>query len=312
MFRGKSVDVISDILKTFRLNASVYHSAQHCGNWVMQGMQVNMASFHFVSKGNCFLHLPQASEPYCLQEGDFLLFPHSQSHKLSHYSQMPDESLPANGMLGDVLGFEQPALTESTGLVCGLLELQHARPNPLLKELPPVVIVRNDPQLNTWLLPLVQLLQQELVDQSPGGEAVVDKLADVLFVQVIRHYLAHQSPTQGVLAALAEPQLHRALELLHAEPGYAWTLEELAQQIGLSRSVLAARFKQVLGLSVMQYLTEWRMQQAYIWLREEQQSVLEVAERCGYQSDAAFSKAFKKVLGFGPGEARKGAIQKQS
>ncbi len=294
------MDVVSDILRTIRLNANVYHNAQYCGNWLMQGKQVNNASFHFVSHGRCYLHLPEVEQVTELGQGDLLLFPRNQQHQISASQTVPQQS--ESSSFED---YQQGVLPDSTGLVCGLLELEHIHSNPLLDELPSVVIVRNQPEEHYWVMPLLQLINQELLDKSPGCEAAVDKLADMLFIQVIRCYLRHHQPATGLLAALQDDKLHKALRLIHAKPADKWTLDSLARAVGVSRSVFAQRFKVTIGATPMGYLTRWRMQQAYRWLHDEQLSVLDVSERSGYQSDSAFSKAFKKVFGFGPGAARR-------
>lgn len=266
----------------------------------MQGRQVNSASFHFVSHGNCYLHLPDANRPVELNQGDLLLFPRNQSHRISASELAPEQS---KGI--PFQDYQQGVLPDSTGLVCGLLELEHIHKNPLLDELPSVVIVRNQPGQHYWVAPLLELINRELQDSDAGCEAAIDKLADILFIQVIRCYLKDHQPLSGLLAALQDSKLHKALKLMHAKPADKWTLESLAAAVGVSRSVFAERFREVIGETPMGYLTRWRMQQAYHWLHNEHLSVMDVAERTGYQSDAAFSKAFKKEFGFGPGAARR-------
>jgi AraC family transcriptional activator of mtrCDE len=293
------MDVISDILRTFRLNANVYHNAQYCGNWVMNGVQTPTASFHFISHGCCYLHLLEQPS-IRLQQGDLLLFPRSQAHIIT-----AEPKLELENKKQDYFTYQQGILPESTGLVCGLLKLEHYKRHPLLDELPAVVVMRHDDISQPWLQPLLTMLNQELLDNSAGSEATIDKLVDVLFIKVIRHYLKKHKSEKGLLAALNDKPLHEALKLMHQDISIAWDLATLANQVGLSRSVFAERFKLVMGDTPIHYLTKWRMQQAYMWLKEENNSVLSASVRCGYQSEASFSKAFKKIMGFGPGQARR-------
>lgn len=236
-----------------------------------------------------------------LEQGDLLLFPRSHKHQIS-VSDEPQPMRPTSPH--DT--YADGVLPGSTGLLCGLLELENVQRNPLLDELPDVWIMRYQQDQHEWLTPLLTMLSRELTDDSAGRDAVVNKLADVLFIQVIRDYMRHHQPNTGVIAALQDAQLHQALTLIHEDVAGNWTLESLAGEVGLSRSVFAERFKQVIGDTPMQYLLQWRMQRALHWLKDDKLSVMAVAERCGYQSDAAFSKSFKKVHGYGPGEARRG------
>ena len=145
-------------------------------------------------------------------------------------------------------------------------------------------------------------------EQRAGSDCVLLRLSELMFVEMLRRYLAGLPPEEtGWLAALRDPTVGRALRLLHQEPGRAWTVDELARQAGLSRSALSERFTQLLGLAPIQYLTRWRMQKAAGLLREGQASLAEIAEQVGYDSEAAFSKAFKRAIGSAPGAYRRAA-----
>ncbi|MBI2296107.1 MAG: helix-turn-helix transcriptional regulator, partial [Betaproteobacteria bacterium] len=156
-----------------------------------------------------------------------------------------------------------------------------------------------------WLQTALNFMIHETKAARPGAEAVVNRLAEVLFIQMVRAYLEQSKAPPGMLAAIADKQIGAALQLMHQAPQHPWLLATLAQRVGVSRSAFAARFHQLVGQTPMQYLTFWRMQQARKLLTETRLGTAAIAERVGYQSEAAFSKAFKKIVGTGPGAFRR-------
>jgi AraC-like DNA-binding protein len=194
-------------------------------------------------------------------------------------------------------------------LVCGYLACD-ARPfNPLLDNLPRV-IKSGDPRGTDpgWLGQFIRLASMESTDKRAGGESVLAKLSELMFIEVIRRHLAALSPEQaGWLAGLRDPFVGKALSLLHGKPAQNWTIEELAKQVGLSRSVLAERFSDLVGMPPMQYLAGWRMQIAGGLLSGGNTNIATVAAEIGYASEAAFSRAFKKMVGVPPSEWRRRA-----
>lgn len=188
--------------------------------------------------------------------------------------------------------------------VCGFLGCD-ARPfNPLLHALPRVIHIsdRSGGALQTF----VQFAMAESKQPRPGGEAVLSRLSELMFVDVVRRYLETLPPDRtGWLAGLREPFVGRALAALHQSPARSWTIESLSREVGLSRSALAERFTEYVGQPPMQYLTNWRMQLAANHLLAGTDAVAAVAERVGYESEAAFSRAFKKAVGAPPSQWRK-------
>lgn len=295
-----NLDVVSQIFRTFRLNSKVYHNGQYCGNWEIAGDKLDTTSFHYICHGRCFLHVADTAEAVELIEGDLLLFTRGVKHVLSSSAQPPNHFSAE---------FSQPQKTfekNSTAIICAMVEMDEVK-HPLLSRLPDWVVVHNDPVREPWLGPLMQLINDEVLESRVGNTAALDKLADLLFIQTIRCYLQTYQPEQGVLAAMKDPQLHRVLNLIHADIAENWTIESLAHAVGLSRSLLAERFKQVMDTSVINYVHDWKMHQARYLLKEEKREIPLVSDACGYRSESAFAKAFKKFFGYGPGAARKGA-----
>ena len=264
------------------------------------------AVFHVVAGGQCWLHGMDAPSPTPLFPGDLLILPRDTPHELS------DSEIPAGQPPTDVrpLGDES---AEGTDLLCGYFQFDDQVANPLLDALPDFLIIRQDAPGNEGMRRLIDLLVKEAADSEPGVEAVLERLSDALFIQAIRAYL-RASESKGLAAALADSAVHRALQLMHGHPERGWKLASLARAAALSRSTLVQRFTGAMGEPPMVYLAKWRMKLAVRWLREGH-TVAEVAERCGYGSEAGFAKAFKRHAGLGPGAARRpagGTIEKSA
>ncbi len=194
-----------------------------------------------------------------------------------------------------------------TTLICGHFDWDRSARHPLLESLPTVIqLPAGDGPDAAWIATAVQLTVLESTARRPGTAAVVDRLAEALLIQVLRAHLDRLDRPAGFLAALGDPPLARALHHLHQEPGRGWTLDELARSAGMSRSHLAARFRETVGTTPIRYLNSWRMARAKDLLRATEQTIAQVAEHTGYQSEFAFAKAFKRYFGVTPGAARRG------
>ena len=199
-----------------------------------------------------------------------------------------------------------------TTLVCGAVRFDHPAARNLLELLPATILVEASaspsPQLD-WMQTTLRLMAAEARELRPGGEAVITRLADILVVQAIRSWIETDPAAQtGWLGALQDPQIGRAIALIHRDPARAWTVGSLARELAMSRSALAARFTELVGEPVMHYVTRWRMQLATGILQEEGATAAELAFRLGYRSEAAFSRAFKRVVGVPPGAVRRGLL----
>jgi AraC-like DNA-binding protein len=315
------MDALSDVLRAVRLTGAVFFDVQASEPWVAetpQGQSIvgaifpgadHLISYHVITGGACYGGL--IGQPaHHLSAGDVIVFPHGDAHAMSSAPGMrdaPDPSKfrrPGEGQLPFSISMGE-ARTEPAHLVCGFLACD-ARPfNPLLSALPPVITVSD--RQGGAIAAFVQLALAESRAPRPGGESVLGRLSELMFVDVVRRYLESLPADRADwLAALREPFVGRALAALHRSPARDWTLEALAHEVGLSRSALAERFTQFVGHPPMQYLTSWRMQLAANYLTSGTDSVAEVADRVGYESEAAFSRAFKKVVGTPPSHWRKG------
>lgn len=287
-------DVLSNVLATFGFRSEVFSSPSVCGPWQINTTGLHRASFHLVSRGACWLHMRNQA-PRALRGGDLVVFPNDAWHVLSAEPVLE----------GDATRVDPDAHGPLTALVCGRFEFTYGDDNPILSLLPDCILVESDAG-GARLGALVDLLIAEALSDQPGRQAVLDKLSDALFVLVLRHHLMQQHSTTGWLAAVADPAIGPALAAMHQEPQRPWQLADLAQRAGLSRTTFSARFSALLGEPPMTYLTAWRMKLAQRLLASRSASVDLVAEQLGYDTPAAFRRAFKRVTGKTPGEVRRG------
>ncbi|MFA9461567.1 AraC family transcriptional regulator [Thiohalorhabdus sp. Cl-TMA] len=289
------MDPLSDVLRNLRLRARVILHADFCGHWAVDTSGQYAATFHLVAGGRAWLHR-EGRKPLALGGGELVVFPHDARHVLSHSPEPPDP-FPRNR----IGGVEEGAATR---LVCGYIEFEHAGVNPVLEALPDMLHL--DPaRERAGLEGIWQLLMVELERERPGGEAAVDRLADLLFIEVVRIFMEGWTEQVGFWAAVRDPALCRALAAIHGDPGHPWQVEELARKAALSRSAFVDRFRRFLDRTPAQYLTQWRMQLAAERLRNGGESVIAVAESLGYTSEVAFRKAFRREVGCGPGRLRR-------
>jgi AraC-like DNA-binding protein len=320
-------DALSDVLRAVRLTGAMFFLVDASSPWtiaVPDGATLapavlpqaqHIISYHVVREGSCWGRL-RDGPPVRLQAGDIMVFPRGDAYAMSlarGLSGGPDEAEVLDFLRQMAAGRLPFTVVEGGGgaerlrLVCGFLGCDIRPFNPLLAALPALLRVR--PPASPPADRLTQLLEftvAEAREPRAGGESVRLRLSELMFVEVVRRHLAALPAGQtGWLAGLRDPLIGRAVALLHDRPADAWTLPRLAQQVGLSRSTLADRFAQLIGLPPMQYLVRWRMQMAARLLSEGAAKVSAVALEVGYDSEAAFSRAFKRVAGVAPATWRR-------
>ena len=308
------MDVLSDVLTSIHLGGGVYFRCEMSAPWGMAIPPSSVAEFHVIVRGNCWLRIPDQKEPIALQGGDVVAFLHGGAHGLVDAPER--EARPAAEILeGQSLEHYGPVTHGGGGLpasiLCGYFDLDRDSLHPLVAALPSFIHLRGTGSSEfAWLQTALNFMIYETMAAKPGSEAVVSRLAGVLFVQMVRAYIEQSESPPEMLAAIADKQIGTVLALMHKDPAKPWTLETLARSTAMSRSALAARFHQLVGDTPMQYLTMWRMQLARKYLGETAWSTAAIAERVGYQSEAAFAKAFKKAVGTGPGAYRRERAKK--
>ncbi len=327
-------DTLSDVLRAVRLRGALYYYIEGADPWVAEappGRDIlpaimpgadHLIEFHGIARGSCWAAIVGES-PVRLDEGDVVLFPQGDAHVLSSAPGMRSEPrdltfyfTPRPPQLPFVLNASGQGMTTAsldgggdarTTVVCGFLGCD-ARPfNPLLASLPRMLRM---PGLaaggGSWMGHLLRTVVEESNQRRPGGEAMLERISEMMFVDVLRRYVDGLPEEQtGWLAGMRDPGVGRALGLMHARPGEPWTLEQLGAQAGLSRLVLHERFTHFIGQPPMQYLAAWRMQLAASRLRDGDEKQIEIALDVGYESEAAFSRAFKRAVGVSPGAWRR-------
>jgi AraC-like DNA-binding protein len=318
------LDVLSDVLRAVRLTGAVYFDIRARAPWiaespatpricsqVMPGCE-HVIAFHIMLDGWCWAQLADESEPPIRMEaGDAVIFPRGEGHymgpELGRRSE-PNMDMyyrPIDRALPFVIS-EFGGAGESSRFVCGYLGCD-ARPfNPVLDALPRTMHVRASSAGGMLTNDLIRVALHEHEDPRAGGETILSKLSELMFLQAVRQHIdGLPAESTGWLSGLRDRHISAALRLMHGKPEENWTLESLAREAGLSRSAFAERFAEVMGVPPMQYLANWRLQRAARLLEQPSISIAQAAAAVGYESEAAFNRAFKKQVGLPPGAWRR-------
>jgi AraC-like DNA-binding protein len=319
---GARADVLSDLLRVVRLSgASLFHAefrepwAVLTGGGAALARAMNLASrrvvpFHVVMQGRCSISLD--GRRIELAQGDVVILAHGDAHVLGAGEATPlplGRILPPPpwhpGLVRLAHGGEGPAMQ----LFCGFLHCDALGFRPLLAGLPRLMVLRPFADGSSpWLRSTVELIVREVEARRPGSQLMLERLNEMVFVEALREFIAGaEAPDTGWLAGVKDRYVGRVLELIHAEPARSWSVPELSQHSGLSRSALADRFRRLVGQSPIDYLKAWRLQLACGLLRQGEAKVRDVAQAVGYESEASFSKAFRRAFGVPPGAWRRGS-----
>jgi AraC-like DNA-binding protein len=314
------MDALSETLRVVQLTGAIFINARFSAPWCYASPTADTAApllepgaekvviFHLITEGECWCEL-DGQPPRRLVAGDIVVFPGGDAHRMASSPGVP----PGQGRrLAEVLA-RRPRLVAYGGggpvtrIVCGYMACDARLAGMLLAGLPPLLVVnvRNSPS-GAWLEGSIRYALAEARSPRPGGGGVLAKLAEVLFIEVMRLYTAEDVEGRtGWLAGVRDRVVGAALAALHTDPARPWTLDELARTAGASRSVLAERFQQLVGASPMQHLAQWRMLLASNLLRSGSMPLNQIAETVGYQTDTAFIRAFRREYGVPPGAWRR-------
>ena len=303
-------DPLGEALYFLRMSGTMYSSCEFTAPWglVLPAFPGSLM-FHVVTSGRCWLEV-EGSDPRLLQPGDLALVPHGEGHRLTSEPGVVGIGLfdvPRDDVSERFEILRQGGGGATTTLVCGTANFDHPAARHLVSLLPRAMTVdASSSRHGEWIQSTLRFMASEATEARPGGEAVITRLSDVLVIHAIRGWIEHDPGAQtGWLAALRDRQVGRALTLIHRDPAHPWTLGSLASEAAMSRSAFAARFSSLVGVPAMQYVVRWRMHLAATWLRDDGAALGELAGRLGYRSEAAFSRAFKRVVGTSPGTARR-------
>lgn len=304
------VDPLGEALHFLRMSGVFYTRSEFTEPWALALPPMpDCLMFHVVTSGRCWLEDEEVGHQL-LEPGVFALVPHGEGHRISSTPGIAAADL--FDLPIERVSERYEILRHGSGgapmhMVCGAVRFDHPSAQHLVRLLPRRIIINTwrSPQMS-WIQSTLRLMADEASQPRPGGEAIVTRLADILVIQAIRSWMAEDPAAQtGWLGALQDPQIGRALLLVHRDPARGWTVASLAAEAAMSRSAFAARFTELVGESPMHYVTKWRMRLALAWLKEEEAPLSELAYRLGYQSEAAFNRAFKRVVGVSPGAARR-------
>jgi AraC-like DNA-binding protein len=306
-------DALSEALRGLRFRSRVLCRSELSAPWGFTVRQNGGASFHFVLEGSCFVETSREPESVPLQAGDLAILPRGDTHTVRDSPDSPSlllEDLVAANPPDESGRLRHGGGGRPTVLLCGAFDFDGTQALPLLSVLPPRMVIRGDSPHTGWLRLLMDTLAVDARRSQAGSGPLVDRLMDIVFIQAVRaHVGVLGGPDAGWLAAMRDPHLSAAIAAIHGDPSRTWTVARLAGLVGMSRTAFATRFALLLGESPMKYLTRFRMARAIDHLREERTSLASIAERVGYASVVAFSKAFKRHVGIGPGAFRRGTAQ---
>ena len=304
-----SVDPLGEALHIFRMSGVFYTRSDFSAPWglLLPPMKGSLM-FHFVTSGSCRMEV--AGAPSCLLKfGDLALIPHGEGHRLASGPGNFGEKL--FDLPREIVSERYETLRHGGGgpattMICGAVRFDHPAAQQLVNLLPRFIHIAADssPHLE-WIHSTLRFMAAEASALRPGGEAIITRLADILVIQTLRAWIEQNPAGQtGWLGALQHRQIGRALTLIHRDPARAWTLASLCAEAAMSRSAFAARFTELVGESAMHYVARWRMHLALTLLKEDDAPLADFATRFGYESEAAFSRAFKRYIGVSPGSVR--------
>lgn len=316
------MDALSEVLKVLKLTSGLFLEVEFTAPWCIDSAPgtedvrhilpdaEQVSIFHLLTEGRCRVMLPDTGETMALEEGDLILFPHGDGHRLGSDLQLAPvgaDILVEPSPEGGLARIRHGGGGARTRFVCGFLACDKRLCRPLLGALPRMLRVPlGDGPAAAWIAATLRHGAAETHTPRPGSDALLGRLSELLFVEAIRHYTASLPQEQlGWLAGLRDPHVGKALAMLHADPARDWEVEALARDAGLSRSALNDRFNALIGEPPMQYLTGWRLALASQALASSNDAVARIAERVGYDSEAAFNRAFKREFGIPPAAWRR-------
>ena len=314
------MDALSDLLRVVRLSGGVFLDAEFSAPWCVAAQvgaedcrlvmvePARVIAFHYVVAGRLLLQVA-AELPVELRSGTIVLLPRNDAHTLASETGLQPVSgdrLMQADPGGGLARIRYGGGGESAHIVCGFVGTE-ARHHPLIDALPSTLVLDlNGKPAGEWISSSFRYAAGELAAVRAGSAIVLAKLSEAMFVEAVRCYLETlPEDRRGWLAGLRDPVVGRALALLHTQLARAWTAEELAREACLSRSAFADRFTALIGVPPIKYLTTWRMQVAAQRLRESRRSMAQIAADVGYESEAAFARAFKREFAMSPAQWRK-------
>ncbi|OKS85382.1 AraC family transcriptional regulator [Mucilaginibacter polytrichastri] len=302
------MDALSTVLEATRLKGVVYSKFPLAAPWGLDIVQDQNSQFWRLVSGSCVIGSPDG-RIIELKEGDLVFIPNGSAHWIADKStslRMPSPEFVKARRAGTAVFNSGGAVTN---LIAGHFEFDYQPLHPFLKDLPPIIHIRQYSTKNQLLVKqITQLMLEELNNEKPGSNVMLKCLSEIMFINIIRAYLEQAAPDSGFLSALNDPRISKALKLMQDTPQNNWTLESLASEIGMSRSVFFNQFKKLVHETPLSYLTNWRIRQAQKLLITNSSNISQIAANVGYQSEAAFNRIFKSKTGQTPAVYRRSML----
>ena len=309
------LDLLSDILTHLSVRGTLYFRTAFTSPWGLAVPEYeNVARFHFAHRGACLVAVEGSEKPVQLAQGDLIIIPHGAAHDLYCSPETKRAILPLDTVLERsgydgtgvlVYGGGDEELGE-TQLICGHFSYEEHARHILMERLPPYIHLKNYGEAaGRWMEATLRVIGDEAGGHRMGGDLIALKMSEAILAQAIRSFIESHQAAQWGLDGFSNPHLARALDAFHKSPGKVWTVEALARIAGMSRTSFAVLFQRKMQMTPMQYLTTWRMEIAKRELANPATSLMDAAERAGYQSDSAFARVFKKETGMTPAGFRR-------
>ena len=299
------MDALSEVLNSLKLKAVVYQKTQLCAPWGIAIGQDKYSQFWRLLQGECYIILP-GEDSIKMKAGDFVLVPHGGAHCIMSH---PGSNCVPSVDFVKALNAGKPMFQSDgpqTLLLGGHFEFTSSVLHPLVQSLPKIIRINSQLlEIRFWLEQAAAFMNDELTSNRAGSEVILGRLAEIVFILIIRSYIEEADVSPGFLRAFKDPKISASLDIMHAAPEKEWTLDQLGAAVGMSRSLYAKQFKLLLGETPLTYLTNWRILKSKEYLLNNKENISEIAERVGYQSEAAFNRVFKLKTGDTPAGFRR-------
>ena len=301
--QGPAFDVLGDILETLRFRGSVFFRSDLAAPWGMSLSATGIPRFHIVLSGECFVG-SDAHDAVKAEGADIIMLPNGTSHWIA---DKPGRELVPSVRAGDACELGSPLFQKgeiTNRLICGLVNFDQGASHPILDALPDMMhFSMLESAGPIWSV--VKLIDAEMQGSRNRSSRIADRLTEVLFLQLLNHYVRENKEASGFLAALRDRRVYRALALIHKEPEFNWTLASLGERVGMSRATLVRRFQDIVGTAPMAYIADWRIMKAHSLIKYSTTSLEHVAEATGFTSARTLSRAFQRQYGCTPSNLRR-------
>ena len=301
--QGPAFDVLGDILETLRFRGSVFFRSDLAAPWGMSLSATGIPRFHIVLSGECFVG-SDAHDAVKAEGADIIMLPNGTSHWIA---DKPGRKLVSSARAGEACELGSPLFQKgriTNRLICGLVNFNQGASHPILDALPDMMhFSMLESAGPIWSV--VKLIDAEMQGSRNRNSRIADRLTEVLFLQLLNHYVRENKEASGFLAALRDRRVYRALALIHKEPEFNWTLASLGERVGMSRATLVRRFQDIVGTAPMAYIADWRIMKAHSLIKYSTTSLEHVAEATGFTSARTLSRAFQRQYGCTPSKLRR-------